>query len=277
MRMTRPSRQQPQSPGPLESGIGILMLAVFPLLLLLFQGPPATAFTAVLMLSLFAVAVRLIHRGATIAAAYDAAESAKAPRLPRKMIGSALLGLLVMILAGHHFVSLVMPFGLGVLGFGLGVAAFGRDPLTDKEGAPGEELRQLRTQETLDRIDAAITVAVADVAALGDAELSRRAEALQCGVMGLLHAISQDPLAARRLRKPVARFLDLLGKENARLIDAWNTDDRLRARRRYLGRLTALGEAFEDRLRKAGAEQGRDAYDVEADLLWNRMVDKQVA
>ena len=277
MGKTRPSRRQPPASGPLESGIGILLLAAFPLLLLLFQGPASTAFTAVLMLVIFATALRLIHRGTAIAAAYEAAETAKAPRLPRKMIGSALLGLLVMILAGHHFVSLAIPSALGLLGFGLGVAAFGRDPLTNKEGAPDEELRHLRTQETLDRIDAAIATAVADVSALGDAELSRRAEALQTGVMGLLHTISQDPLAARRLRKPVARFLELLGKENARLIEAWGSDDRLKARRRYLTRLTALGEAFEDRLRKAGTEQGRDAYDVEADLLWNRMVDKQVA
>ncbi|MBE9638949.1 hypothetical protein [Salipiger mangrovisoli] len=277
MGTTRKSRRQPSASGPLESGIGILLLAAFPLLLLLFQGPPATAFTAVLMLVIFAVALRLIHRGNAIAAAYAAADTARAPRLPRKMIGSGLLGLLVMILAGHHFVSLAIPFALGLLGFGLGVAAFGRDPLTDKEGAPDEDLRHLRTQETLERIDAAIAAAVADVAALGDAELSRRAEALQSGVMGLLHAISQDPLAARRLRKPVARFLELLGKENARLIGAWGSKDRLKARRRYLTRLTMLGEAFEDRLRKAGTEQGRDAYDVEADLLWNRMVDKRVA
>ncbi|WP_353473189.1 hypothetical protein PVT71_03910 [Salipiger sp. H15] len=277
MGKTRPSRRQPAASGPLDSGIGILLLAAFPLLMLLFQGSPTTVFTAVLVLGLFATALRLIHRGTMIAAAYDAAESARAPRLPRKLIGSVLLGVLVMILAGHHFVSLPVPFALGLCGFALSVAAFGRDPLTDKQGAPEEELRHLRTQETLDRIDAAIATAVADVAALGDAELSRRAEALQSGVMGLLHAISQDPLAARRLRKPVARFLDLLGKENARLIAAWGGADRLKARRRYLARLTALGEAFEDRLRKAGTEQGRDAYDVEADLLWNRMVDKQVA
>ncbi|WP_226622227.1 hypothetical protein [Alloyangia pacifica] len=277
MGTTRSSRRQPPASSLLESGIGILLLAAFPLLLLLFQGPPATAFTAVLMLAIFGLALRMIYRGVAIAEAYEARDSAKAPRLPRKLVGSGLLGLLVMILAGHHFVSLAIPFGLGVLGFGLSIAAFGRDPLTDKEGAPEEELRQLRTQETLGRIDAAISAAVADVAALGDAELSRRAEALQNGVMGLMHAISQDPLAARRLRKPVARFLDLLGKENARLIEAWDSDARPKARRRYIARVTALGEAFEDRLRKAGAEQGRDAYDVEADLLWNRMADKQVA
>ncbi|NDW01608.1 hypothetical protein [Salipiger sp. PrR002] len=277
--MARPSRKRRQSAssGPLDSGLGVLLLAAFPLLMLLFQGRPETTFTGLLMLVIFALAVWLIHRGTQIARAFEAAETAKAPRLPRKMIGAALLGLLVMILAGHHFVSLPVPLGLGVLAFGLGVAAFGRDPLTSKRATVEEDMPHLRTQETLNRIDAAIGLAVADVAALNDAELSRRAEALRSGVMGLMQAISQDPLAARRLRKPVARFLELLSKENARLIEAWGTKDRMKARRRYLARLTSLGEAFEERLRKAGTEQGRDAYDVEADLLWNRMVDKNAA
>ena len=263
--------------GPLETGLAVLTLAAFPVLLLLFQGSATSIFTAVLELVLFLAALCLIRRGQILKIAYDEAETARAPRLPRKVIGALLIGVMVMILAGHHFVGLLVPFGFGVLATALTLAAFGADPLRDKglDDTMPEPLATARrprpdAQAALDRIDATLEGMVCEIAALGDAQLTRHTEALKSAVMGLIRALGEDPDGMERLHRPVVKFVKLLRRENDDLLAAWNTDHRERARRRYLTRITALGQTFEEFARKSGRKAGRDAFELEADLLWNR-------
>ena len=263
--------------GPLETGLAVLSLSAFPIVLLLFQGTSTSVFTAILELVLFVAALRLIHRGQILRIAYDKAEIARAPRLPRKIIGALLIGVMVMILAGHHFVSLLVPLAFGALATALSLAAFGVDPLRDKgaqESAP-EPLATARrprpdTQAALDRIDATLDAMVCEIAALGDAQLTRHTEALKGAVMGLIRALGEDPDGMERLHRPVVKFVKLLRRENDDLLAAWTTDERERARRRYRTRITALGQTFEEFARKSGKKAGRDAFELEADLLWNR-------
>ena len=61
-RIGRPASGQTTQP-PLDTGLGMLLLAAFPMILLLFQGSMATALAAVLQLGLLLTAVGLIHRG----------------------------------------------------------------------------------------------------------------------------------------------------------------------------------------------------------------------
>ncbi|WP_242533753.1 hypothetical protein [Salipiger bermudensis] len=263
--------------GPLDSGLSVLFLAAFPIVLLLFQGSATSAFTAVLELALFIAALRLIHRGQKLKNAYDEADAARAPRLPRKIIGALLIGVMVTILAGHHFFSLILPLAFGALATALSLAAFGLDPLRDK-GASDSEPEPLATarrprpdtQAALDRIDATLDGMVCEIAALGDAQLTRHTEALKGAVMGLIRALGEDPDGMERMHKPVVKFVKLLRRENDDLLAAWNTDERERARRRYRTRITALGQTFEEFARKSGKKAGRDAFELEADLLWNR-------
>ncbi|KAA8610426.1 hypothetical protein AL036_00650 [Salipiger aestuarii] len=272
--------------GPLDSALGVLFLASFPVFLLLFQGRGVAVFTAILLLALFLVALRLIHRGQQICNAYDRAGSARAPKVPRKAVGAALIGLMVALLAGHHFDALYAPALLGLLATALGIAAFGMDPRKDK-GEPGAlratddpvDLHRLQpsTSETLMRIDAKFEELATEIANLGDAEVTRRFEALHMGVMGLIRALGEDGAGMRRLRKPVTTLVEMIRRENASLQVAWSTGDRFRARRRYLAHLTAIGEAFEVCARKSGAKTGRDAFELQADVLWNRMPRDRVA
>ena len=111
-----------------DSGLNVLFLASFPLILWFFQGSAVLLVTAVIQMALFSGALRLISRGQKLHRAYDAATVAHRPRLPRKILGSALIGLMVLILAGHHFVSLAGPMVLGLTATGLSIAAFGPDP-----------------------------------------------------------------------------------------------------------------------------------------------------
>lgn len=262
-----------QKTGPLESGLGLLFLAAYPMILLLFQGSATSAFAAILQLGLFLLALRLIHRGQQVQREFDDATNAEAPRLPRKIIGATLIGVMVLIMAGHHFVSLLLPIGFAVLASGLTIAAYGIDPLHNKgepETRHDPDLSQIREAAYADS-NFAMDEAVIAIAQLHDAELSRQVEALTAGVQRLVDALSQDASEVRRLTKPVAKVVELLEKENAALLSAWDGESRARARRRYLARLSALGEAFEERARRTGIKSGRDAFELEADLLWTRM------
>ncbi|MGR3439869.1 hypothetical protein [Salipiger abyssi] len=262
--------------GPLDSGLAVLFLAAFPMILLLFQGSATSAFAAVLQLSLFLMALRLIHRGQKLQNAYDSAEIARAPRIPRKILGAVLIGIMVTILAGHHFYSLLLPVGFGALASALSLAAFGIDPMTDKGdiaavSATPRKPASHASDAVLERIDATLDGMVQDVAALGDRDLTRQIEALKTGAMGLIAALCAENPDIKQLRKPVVKFVELLRQENARLIAAWEAGDRHRARRRYLARIAVLGQAFEERARKSVTSSGRDAFELEADLLWHRM------
>ena len=64
--------------GPLDSELGVLFLAAFPLILMFFEGSAASAFAAVLQLALLLAALCLIHRGQKRQNEYDAAEAARA-------------------------------------------------------------------------------------------------------------------------------------------------------------------------------------------------------
>lgn len=272
--------------GSFDSALGLLFLSSFPLFLLLFQGKGGGAFTAVLLLGLLLVALRLIHRGQQVCNAYDQASCARAPKVPRKAAGAALIGLMVTLLAGLHFNALYVPALLGLVAMGLGITAFGMDPLRDK-GEVGEmsatddpvDLHHLQpsTSETLMRIDAKLEELASDIANLGDAEVTRQFEALRTGVMALIRALGDDGTNMRRLRKPVTTLVEMIGRENASLQTAWDTGDKFRARRRYLAHLTVIGEAFEECARKSGTKSGRDAFEWQADVLWNRMPRDRVA
>ncbi|MBU2960943.1 hypothetical protein KO516_08970 [Citreicella sp. C3M06] len=272
--------------GPLDSALGVLFLASFPIFRLLFEGSGVAAFSAILLLVLLLAALRLIHVGQQVSNAFNRAQAARAPKLPRKAIGYALIGLIVMILAGHHFETLVLPVVLGALATVLGFVAFGMDPLKDKADneAVGQSDRpidlhrlQPSTSETLILIDAKLEELACEIANLGDTEITRQFEALRTGVMALSRALGDSGGGMRRLRKPITMLVDMLHRENTALLGAWDSGDRFRARRRYIAHLVAIGEAYEGCARKSGARTGRDAYELQADVLWHRMPRDQVA
>lgn len=257
-----------------NSGLNVLFLAAFPLLLLLFQGSPSGVFTAVLALFLLGMALRLISRGQRLQKDYDAAVNAERPRTPRKLMGAILIGVFVLILSGHHFVSLHVPLLMGCLACGLAIAAFGMDPLKDK----GQTLSVVEPVEEASLADKAMAApakrlqALTDrIAALGDADLSRRTAAARDMVLRLARTMINDSGDPRIMRKPIGKFIEILQAEIDRLEGSWEGEEHLFARRRYVAKLQVMSDSFEEHARKKSARRGRDAFDLEADLLLDRM------
>lgn len=258
------------SANPVTPGPAVMFCAACPMIFWLFRGSLVDMMSAFVLLGLFACALWLLSQGQRICAAYDAAEIALRPRVPRKLLGSALIGLLVAILATAQIDALLLAIAMGVLATGLGVAAFGMDPMVDKgTDNPAVMLRQ-RASEMTDAADRSLALLSRDIETLGDADLSRRTDATRQKLMLLMRALSGNPPALRSLRKPLIKLLQMTLQEGDSLADAWDGPERDQARARYISRLDSLIRAFETRARERCDAQN-DAYGLETNLLLDRM------
>lgn len=272
--MTRPDHNLPSGFSdlrPLDSGLSILFLAALPLLLWVFQGSFTGIATGLAMIWLLSVALRLIAAGQRIHRDYDLARDARSPRLPRKILGSALLGLVAFVLAGHRFDALLLPIACGVLATALSLTAFGTDPLIDKASPGAEPSRddtETRQAQTLDdRL-----LAVSDLLdPLADAELLRRAEALRLSVARQLAAAFGQEHRFDRVLALSDRIAVLLETETPRLLTAQGSPGYSFARRRFLAKVETLSETFDSRALKLAGPSRTDAFDEEARRLLDRM------
>ena len=267
----RSPEKAPSDEGRFDSGLNVLFLASFPLVLWFFQGSMVLVVTAILQMALLSFALRLISQGQKIKQAYDAASVAKRPKLPRKVLGSVLIGVVVLVLSGHHFVSLGIPMALGLIATGLGIAAFGTDPWKDKGHDNPAVVARMETDQTLTDAEGKLTILVRRITDLGDTDLHLRTQGAADMVMRLLRATAQDPEMTRRLQKPTEKFTQILATEVERLEDAWDGEKYLFARRRFVAKLAVVTEGYETHVRKLGDRLGGDAFDLEADLLIDRM------
>lgn len=265
------THKRPNNDTSFDSGLNVMFLAAFPLVLWLFQGSLQGIATALLQMGLFSVALRLISRGQDIQRSYNMAQVAKPPKLPRKLIGSALIGVVVLILAGHHFVSLAIPAVLGIGAMALSITAFGTDPRKPKGLDNPELLNKLAAEHAWDKAEDTLCQITDRVSQLEDAELTRQAEAACNIVMRLMRTFGTQPQDVQRIKKLVDKFTQIMGDEVARLEAEWHSDTYVFARKRYTLKIDTLRKSFESHARTGSERSGRDSFDFEADLLLDRM------
>lgn len=254
-----------------DSVLNVMFLAAFPLLLWVFSGSFSGVATAVMQIWLFSLALRLISRGQKAHDAYDAAEIAARPRLPLKLIGSGLIGVLVVLLAGHTFDNLLLPFAMGLGATGLAIAAFGIDPLKDKGLDNPDVIARMEQDALLDEIEHKLAIAADQVAALEDPEVIRRTEVAREMILRMLTDATQQPESFATIRKPVQTFATMLSAEVLRLLASAEGPEFDYARRRYMAKLQVMTGSFRKHARKKGFQVGRDAFEREADNLLTRM------
>lgn len=254
-----------------DSGLSVLFLAAFPLLLWLFQGSAINALTAVVLIAMLGTALRLIAMGQKRQRAYENAELALAPRLPMKLIGSGLVGIVVMVLAANHFMQVAMPMAFGFAAACLSLLAFGMDPVHDK-GLDDPVLMARLEADTLQIVtDDTLLELTERVADLGDARLTMRSDALRNRTMHLIRAFGSPPGDLMRMQRPITKLTEIFALEVDRLERAWHSDRHVFARHRFEAKLQVLLDSFEERTRRSGVKAGNDAFDLEADLLIDPM------
>lgn len=249
----------------LDTGLNFMFLSAFPLLLWVFQDSFAGIATAIALMWVLSLALRLISVGQQLHFDYDQAEIARAPRIPRKVIGSMLIGFVVLVLAGHKYDNIILPMLAGVVAVSLSLAAFGADPRKDKGSRRAQE-RALR-----DAVETGLAALADRVAALDDAALTLRTEAARNLILRPMRQSAGQPDKLARLERPLRKMVSLLDAEVARLEAAWFGQGREFARRRFLAKLEVMTESYEAFARHSGIRGARDAFERQADMLIDRM------
>lgn len=273
LRQHSPLSERPQS----SAGLSVMFLAAFPLVLWLFQGSIFGVATAVLDILLFIIALRFIAGGQRVHNAYNLAQMAKRPKLPRKVIGSVLIGVVVFILAGYQVATPVAPIALAVSATSLSLLAFGFDPMRNKGLDNPELLNQMAAEHAWDAAEDALTQITNRVAQLADADLTFKTEAVRNMVLRLMRSFGTEPRNLARIEKLVSKLTEILRAEAEHLQADWHSDNHLFARKRFVLKLQVLSESFESHAREGSVRNGRDVFDLEADLLLDKMPLKSAA
>ncbi len=254
-----------------EVPVGFMVLATCPLILWLLDGTVAGLVSAVLIIALFGVGLLCLSVGQKAHLAYDSAEVAARPKIPFKLIGSIIVALVVGLLATTKIGNPAIPTVISLSTFILCLISFGLDPMRDKgldNPAMKNRIVNAALYQTIDdRCEDLLHV----LAQLEDDDLFERTRAAVNTVMGLLGTIDFTTSAFQRITPSVNKLLDKLQAEVDALVSA--SEDKITSfqRKKFLIKVQTLVDAFETRARKNGLGLGRDNFELQTDLLFNRM------
>ncbi|MFP7674096.1 hypothetical protein ACG74X_12150 [Marivita sp. S0852] len=251
--------------------VGFMVLATCPLILWLLDGTVAGFASALLVIGLFTVGMVFLSIGQKNHLAYDKAEVAARPRIPFKLIGSFIVALVVGLLATAKVGQPTIPFLIGTAIFILCLLSFGLDPMRDKGlNDPVVRLRlanQKLYQTCEDRFEALLT----HLQVLQDDDLTERTRAIADTVMGLLGTIDFETQTLQKMAPPLEKLLCKMEAETNALVGTGQQAPSPFARRKFQTKMQALASAFEVRARKNGIAHGRNGFELQANLLFDRM------
>jgi len=257
-------------PHPVGARVHILFVAPFLFALSAFFKDPAGLATNLAVFALLLLSAWLTREGVIAQDAYDNRRIARRPAFPRKIFGSATMGL------GLGLAGMLGAGGIGpaivfaVLGAGLHFAAFGPDPLKDK-GMEGVDLFQT------DRVARAVEEAEDHLKAMSDAilrcrdrQLEDRLREFQTHVRALLRTVENDPRRLSAARRYMGVYL--LGARDAtiKFADLYARSRDAQARTDYVALLDDLQKNFALRTETL-LDSDRQALDIEMDVLRERL------
>ena len=251
--------------------VGFMVLATCPLIRWLLDGTVAGLASALLIILLFAVGLLCLSVGQKAHLAYDAAEVAARPKIPFKLIGSIIVAMVVGLLATTKISIPAIPMVIAMSSFILCLVSFGLDPMRDKGmDNPATGLRVV-SQGLYRDFDARFEQLVASLDVLQDDDLSERTRLAANTVMGLLGTIDFETRTLQKTAPSVSKLLAKMEDEVHALIDTPDGKVSAFQRRKFHIKMQALVESFETRARKCGIGRGRDNFELQTDLLFDRM------
>ncbi|MGJ8602640.1 MAG: hypothetical protein ACSHXH_00835 [Marivita sp.] len=251
--------------------VGFMVLATCPLILWLLDGTVAGLASALLIITLFAIGLVCLSVGQKNHLAYACADVASRPKVPFKLIGSCIVAAVVALLATTKITVPAIPFVIGMSIFILCLVSFGLDPMRDKGmNNPAKRMRLLNQQiyDGFDERFERLSYALRD---LEDDELSERTRSASNKVMGLLGTIDLATPTLTKIAPSVAKMLAKMEAEVALLVDGSDPAPNEFERRKFHIKMQTLVDAFERRARKSGIARGRNNFELQTDLLFERM------
>jgi 5-bromo-4-chloroindolyl phosphate hydrolysis protein len=161
------------------------------------------------LFALFCFAATTLRSGLAAEAEYEAREFASAPGLPRKIIGSALLGagLLLTCWTGWG-IGLLQSIGFGVMGTVASLFAFGLDPVKGKGYTTSTGVTPQMVVDAIAEAEEKIEGIERAGAQLKDRPLRDRVNRVTKRSRDILARIEQDPSDLRRSKKFLIVYLD---------------------------------------------------------------------
>ena len=229
--------------------------------------------------ALLVLAAWLLRDGLRAEAAYNARKVARPPKLPRKILASALTGIGVGIAAFKTemmevmFVSepsLVAPIIFGVAAAVLHTAAFGIDPLTEKGMEGVDTFQQDRVARVVDEAERHLSAMTDAIKRAGDRQMEARVERFQEAVRDMCRTVEEDPRDLTAARKYLGVYLLGARDATAKFADIFARSRDAQARTDYAQLLDDLEQSFSARTRKMLLEDRTDLT-VEIDVLRERL------
>lgn len=212
----------------------------------------------------------LTREGLKAEAAFHERKVARRPALPRKILGSVLIGGGTVLASLSNDVGLTGSALYGVIAAALHMTAFGIDPLKNKSLEGIDEFQQDRVARVVDEAEAHLNAMMGAIRRAQDPRLEARVERFQQSVREMLRTVEEDPrdLTASR------RFLGvyLMGARDAtiKFADIYARGRDAQAKSDYLMLLTDLEENYVAKTRKLLEDSNTDLT-VEIDVLRDRL------
>ena len=196
---------------------------------------------------------------------------ARAPRLPRKIIGAALIGAGVALAAALAWpLGLVGGAAMGALATIAALAGYGADPMRSKGFGGAAGFQGERVAAAVDRAQTLLDETRDAASRSGDAAIEDRIARLAAAAQGVIRQVEQDPRDLARARKFLTVYLQGAHDATVKFADLWRRTRDDSARRDFLALIDDLEATFLAR-RDTLMEGDRRSLDIEIDVLRHRL------
>ncbi|RFP88333.1 hypothetical protein DZK27_09620 [Rhodobacteraceae bacterium 63075] len=249
--------------------VNFLFLAPLPMIWQAFTSAPAQMAFWLGALALLLLAAWLTREGVLAHEAYDARKVARRPALPRKILGSLLMGagLGVAGLAGFGMVEAAI---FAVLGAGLHLFSFGPDPLRNKGYENLDTFQTDRVARVVEQAEEHLK-AMSDAAhRAGDRQVSSRVARFQTQARELLRTVEEDPRDLTSARKFMGVYLKGARDAADKFADIYTRSRSQEAKKDFIVLLSDLQDSFNAKTRHLLLDNRADLT-VEIEVLRDRL------
>lgn len=212
-----------------------------------------------------------LQKGHAAAEDYESKENADPPELPRKLIGSGLIGLgvLAVLLSNGGYGAATSMF-FAILASSLSIIGYGIDPLKKKRITGEKAYEETRVAKVIDKADAYLKETLDAIETTKDKDLIARVKKLIESVQEMYQEIEEDPSDLSSSRKHLTVYLK--GTRDAtrkfsKLHKAWAKKS---DREEYNLMLEELEQSFDD-LNSSFREDKENALKIEIQTMRERI------
>lgn len=267
-------REAPRFAGAKRSRVGarinILFLAPAPLAFFAFFRDPVGLAYNLGAFAILLVAAWMTREGLLAEDAYESRTVARRPVMPRKSLGSLLIGAGLFTASFGSGQGVLVSALLGAVGAVLHAVSFGLDPMQDKGIEGVDSFQTDRVARAVDEAEKHLADMRDAIGRAGDRALVDRVERFEATARRMFRSVERDPRDLTAARRYLGVYL--LGARDAttKFVDLYTRTRDAGARADYAALLDDLEESFAARTEKMLLDD-RSGLDIEIEVLRDRL------